>query len=61
MKTFKPFGTESFDGTALRTFRGVPNRRAWEAICFPIHPAHCSNRDDMGVVSGLTVFSPGAK
>lgn len=49
MTTYQPFGTDRCLGTALRVFSGVANRRAHEAILFPIHPAHYSNRDDMRV------------
>lgn len=56
MTTYKPFGTEKFLGTALRSYDGIENRRSWEAMRFPIHPAHDSARDSVNLDRGFTVI-----
>lgn len=58
MKTATRFGTDKFLGTALRSFDGVENRRAWEAMLFPVHPQHNEMRSTHGVDVMFTVLLP---
>lgn len=50
----KPVGTVASmpgycEDTALKHFAGMPNRRTWDAMSFPIHPMHDSSRYAMCV------------
>ncbi len=60
MKTATRFGVEKSDsGIALTCYEGFENRRAWEALRFPIHPKHNDARDAHGVDVGFIVILPG--
>lgn len=58
MKTATRFGTDKCIDTALRVFEGFENRRAWEALLFPIHPRLHYMRCVHEVETAFTVILP---
>lgn len=57
---FQRFGTEKDESIALRCYAGMENRRAWDALSFPVHPCHDHDRDRVQATLWFAVYVPTA-
>jgi len=57
--SYKPFGMGNRSDCALRVWKGIANQRAYDAIAFPTHPKHDSDRWEIGLQSWLVVLHAG--